>query len=181
MARLRDDHSVSVPLICTGRLSGYWPTIDERRHRLGLVEQARFIGFVDPIQLRALYRLAQFVIFPSLFEGGGFPIVEAFAEGTPVACSTATSLPEYAGDAAFLFEPTVAGIAEAVRLMTTDERLRSTLRERGARRRGAFSWERTAQTYRALYRRVAGRPLARDDLSLLETAPGGEVTAPPNR
>jgi glycosyltransferase involved in cell wall biosynthesis len=175
MAQLRDDSSVSVLLVCTGRLSSYWPTIDEHRHRLGLVEQARFIGFVDPIQLRALYRLAQFVVFPSLFEGGGFPIVEAFAEGAPVTCSTATSLPEYAGHAALLFEPTVTGIADAVRRMTTDEQLRTTLRERGAQRCGTFSWERTARTYRALYRRVAGRHLAFDDRTLIDAPAGGEL------
>jgi glycosyltransferase involved in cell wall biosynthesis len=178
MAQLRDGHSLCVPLVCTGRLSAYWPTIDEHRHRLGLVEQARFVGFVDPIQLRALYRLAQFVVFPSLFEGGGFPIIEAFAEGTPVTCSTATSLPEYAGDAALLFEPTATGIAEAMRRMATDNRLRSTLRERGVERRGAFSWRRTAQTYRALYRRVAGRRLTVEDQGFIDRPSGFTVAEP---
>ena len=172
LALARDRHGTSIDLVCTGGLSAFWPTIDERRHQLGLERHARFLGFVAPIQLRALYRLAEFVVFPSLFEGGGFPLVEAFAEGTPAACSTATSLPEYAGDAAHLFDPTPPGIADAIVRMATDTALRDELRRRGAVRRASFSWERAARTYRALYRRAAGRELTADEEHLLmhETA-----------
>lgn len=158
VATLRDRDSLIVPVICTGRQSDYWPVIDERRRLLGLTEQVRFLGFVPPEQLRALYRLAEFVVLPSLFEGGGFPVVEAFVEGAPLACSTATSLSEYADDAALLFEPTAAGIAEAMHRMATSDELRCDLRRKGLVQGARFSWERTARAYRALYRTAAGRP-----------------------
>jgi glycosyltransferase involved in cell wall biosynthesis len=163
LAVVRDRYGLVIDLVCTGELSDFWPTIEERRHALGLDRQARFLGFVAPAQLRVLYRLAQFVVFPSLFEGGGFPLVEAFAEGVPATCSTATSLPEYAGGAALLFEPTEAGIADAIVRMARDESLRDDLRRRGTERRLAFSWEQAAQTYRALYHRAAGVTLTTEE------------------
>ena len=107
-------------------------------------------------------------MLPSLFEGGGFPVVEAFFEGTPLACSTATSLPEYAGDAALLFEPSVDGIGAALRRLATDEKLRSELEQKGLEQRARFSWERAALAYRTLYRAAAGRPVEPSEFALLE-------------
>jgi glycosyltransferase involved in cell wall biosynthesis len=131
----------------------------------------RFLGFVEPAELRALYHLAQFVIHPSLFEGGGLPILEAFNEGAPVACANTTSLPEYAGDAALYFDSTsVESIADAAKRMTSDAALRADLRERGHARVQSFTWERTARAYRALYRKIAGQELSADDHALLEQA-----------
>ena len=164
-----------VNLTCTGRQNDFWPTIKKRINELRLGNQVRFLGFVRPIELRALYHLAQFVVFPSLFEGGGFPVLEAFHEGAPVACSDVTSLPEYGGDAALLFDPTsTESIAEAMYRMSTERELRATLRQRGSARIGLFTWEQTAKTYRALYRQVAGRLLSDEDHHLLagDTAPG---------
>ncbi len=158
VASLRDRHSLIVQLICTGRQNDHWPTIRDRRRVLGLTEQVRFLGYVPPAQLRALYRLAEFVVLPSLFEGGGFPVVEAFVEGAPLACSTATSLPEYADDAALLFEPTVEGIADAMRRLATSAELRRELRRRGIAQGKRYSWEDTARAYRALYRAAADQP-----------------------
>jgi len=124
----------------------------------------RFLDFVSSSELRALYHLAQFVVFPSLFEGGGFPVLEAFREETPIACSAVTSLPEYGGDAILLFDPTsVESIAQAIHRMTMDVQLRTKLRQRGAARISSFTWERTAKMYRALYRKVAGHPLTDEE------------------
>ena len=61
---------------------------------LGLEATTRFPGFVTPLELRALYVLGRALVFPSLFEGWGLPVCEAFSAGLPVACSTATSLPD---------------------------------------------------------------------------------------
>jgi glycosyltransferase involved in cell wall biosynthesis len=123
---------------------------------------------VSSEELRAIYKLAQFVIVPTLFEAASGPVFEAWYEGVPAACSTVTSLPEQAGDAALLFDPlSVEAIAEALQRMATDKNLRDELREKGRTRLLDFSWERTAKAYRAVYRRVANRPLSEEDRSLL--------------
>jgi len=175
IARLRDE-GLEMHLVCTGRQNDFWPTIASRLEELALTRQVRFLGFVEPSQLRALYRLAEFLIIPSLFEGGGFPLVEGFAEGVPVASSSATALPEYAGDAAFLFEPTVSGIADAIRRMFLDPALRDLLRQRGRDRAATFSWRQTALSYRALYRKTAGSELSAAETRLL-TPPDPQAVA----
>jgi glycosyltransferase involved in cell wall biosynthesis len=171
LANLRDKHGIIANLVCTGRRSHDWPRVREQTRALRLDGQVQFLGFVEPGHLRALYRLADFLIFPSLFEGGGFPILEAFQEGTPVACSTATSLPEYGGDAVLLFDPdSTEDMAEAVRRMWSDADLRQSLRTRGSARAQLFTWDQTARTYRALYRKIAGRKLGTEDAALLGRA-----------
>lgn len=171
VARLRDRDGIAINLVCTGRQNEHWRIIDSRLREFGLQKQIRFLGFVGPRELRVLYRLAQFVIHPSLFEGGGLPVLEAFLEGTPVACSNVTSLPEYAGDAALYFDPaSVESIAEATKQMAENGALRARLREHGTARVRLFTWERTAKMYRALYRKVAGLVLSEEDKSLLAIA-----------
>jgi glycosyltransferase involved in cell wall biosynthesis len=171
LALLRNTHRLSLSLVCTGRKNEHWPKIRQRMRELRLQDSVRFLGFVGTTEMRALYRLAQFVIFPSLFEGAGLPVLEAFAEGTPVACSAVTSLVEYGGDAVLPLDPTsVESIADAIRRMSSDGELRASLRERGLARKRLFSWERAAKTYRALYRRIARRPLTDEDRELLAAA-----------
>lgn len=168
MALLRDRDGLSVRLVCTGYQYGFWPRIEELLLSLGLQDQAKFLGVVPGEDLRALYQLAAFVVIPSLFEAASGPVFEAWQEGTPVACSTVTSLPEQAGDAALLFDPlSVDAIADAAAQMATNAELRESLRQRGAKRLEDFSWERTAKTYRAVYRRAAGYPLSEEDRWLL--------------
>jgi glycosyltransferase involved in cell wall biosynthesis len=171
LAGLRDRAGLIVNLVCTGERTTFGRTIARRIRELRLEQQTRFLGFVKPDELRALYHLAQFVIHPSLFEGGGLPVLEAFRAGVPVARSNVTSLPEYAGNAALLFDPTnVASIADALRQMATNVALREELRQRGSERIRLFTWERTAKMYRALYRQVAGVPLSEEDSALLAEA-----------
>ncbi len=178
IAMARDEHRVSTPLVCTGVKNDYWPRIEQRIDQLALRDSVHFLGYVTPIELRALYRLAQFLVIPSLFEGGGFPVLEGFSEGTPVACANATSLPEYGGDAVLLFEPaSTESIAGALVRMATDPALRDSLRQRGTERIRGFDWSVTARSYRALYRKVAGRPLSDEDLSLLSDRPIGAPMA----
>lgn len=165
---LRLRHGVSLNLVCTGRCNDLYPLIERRIRELKLERQVFFPGYLAAHDLRTLYRLAQFVVFPSLFEGGGFPVVEAFREGVPVTCSRVTSLPEYGGDAVLYFDPqSVVSIAEALFQMTADSRFRETLRTRGTARAAKYNWKDTARAYRALYRKVAGRVLAEDEKHLL--------------
>jgi glycosyltransferase involved in cell wall biosynthesis len=165
---------VAVPLVSSGRKNEHWPVIEARIKELGLTDQTHFLGYVSAEQLRAMYHLAQFVVFPSLFEGGGFPVIEAFLEGTAVACSNVTSLPEYGGDAVLLFDPnSTTSIADAVARLWADDAMRADLRARGSQRVATFSWDTTALTYRALYRKVTGRMLTDEDRELLGKASGG--------
>ena len=110
------------------------------------------------------------MVFPSLFEGFGMPISEAFIMGAPTACSNVTSLPEQAADAALIFDPNdVDEMAQTLLRLWTDDALCNDLAERARKRVSSFKWERTARTFRAHYRRLTCRQLTTDDQSLLNT------------
>lgn len=109
-------------------------------------------GYVDDSRLDALMRGADAFVHPSLYEGFGFVVLEAMARGCPVACASATALPETAGDAAVLFDPEDSdAIADAIRRLLADP---DPLRERGRRRAAQFSWTGTAERTAAVYLEV---------------------------
>jgi glycosyltransferase involved in cell wall biosynthesis len=119
---------------------------------LDLADAVRFIGYVPPEDLAPLYGLARLCVYPSLYEGFGFPVAEAMACGCPVVTSNVSSLPEVAGDAAVLVDPTsVEAIADAVGTLWSDEARRRALAHRGLARAPAFSWERTADATVRVY------------------------------
>ena len=172
IARLRDEHGLVVPLVSSGGLNEFYPRIRAEIARLRLGEQVRFVGFVQPDELQALYRMCRAVVIPTKFEAASYPVWEAFLAGTPVAASTVTSLPKQVGDAGLLFDPDdTAAMAEAVRRLWTDSALRVELAKRGSERVRQFTWERTARMFRAHYRRLAGRPLSHDDRALIDAQP----------
>lgn len=110
--------------------------------RLGLTRRVVFLGRVDDAQLPALYRGALALLFPSLYEGFGLPVVEAMACGIPVLTSTVTALPEVAGDAALLVDPyDVDALANGIERVLTDEALRARLRLAGPKRAAMFRWD----------------------------------------
>jgi glycosyltransferase involved in cell wall biosynthesis len=147
--------------------------LDRRRLRdLGLDNQVQFVGFVSPLEVNVLYRTCRAVVFPTLFEGWGLPVSEGFAAGVPVACSRVTCLPEQSGGGALLFDPRdTADLARAVAEVWRDEALRTRLVARGREVVARLTWDRTAELFRAHYRRTAGRTLSARDLALLEAAP----------
>jgi len=172
LAVLRDKQGIEVDLVCTGHQTEFFSNIKKTMTNLQLDHHVRFLGMIPSEHLRAIYRLAQFVIFPSLFEAAGGPLMEAWAEGTPVACSAITSIPEQAANAALLFDPlSVAGIADALNKMATDAGIRETLAQRGFVRLKDFNWEKTAKAYRAVYRRAAGCVLDEEDRFMLGGGP----------
>ena len=113
------------------------------------------VGCVSRDDLNVLYSFAEAFVYPSLSEGFGLPVLEAMACGAPVVTSDCSSLPEVAGDAAILVNPTdTAAIADAIARLVSDEGMRTDLRARGLTRVREFSWERTAAQTLDLYRRV---------------------------
>ena len=119
-----------------------------------LADRVHFIGFAKEADLPALYSMAACVAYPSLYEGFGFPVLEAMACGTPVITSTVSSMPEVAGDAALLVDPYDTGaIADALRQLLADEALRADLVARGFEQAAQFTWARTARQLSAIYRR----------------------------
>jgi glycosyltransferase involved in cell wall biosynthesis len=139
---------------------------------LGLGDDVRWVGFVDPSQLRGLYRLARFVVVPTLFESASQPVFEALSSGVAVACSNVTATPRQVGDAALIFDPySVDDIAAAIKRLWTDPRLRQDLVVRGRVRIAQFSWERTAHHFAAYYRLLSHRDLSAADQALLSADP----------
>lgn len=113
-------------------------------------------GYVDEEALACLYSNARFLVFPSLYEGFGLPLLEAMACGCPVICSDAASLPEVAGDAAYFVDPHDAeGLVEAMDRVNTDRGLRDELIQKGLDRAAQFTWKRTAQETLDVFKRVA--------------------------
>jgi glycosyltransferase involved in cell wall biosynthesis len=158
-----------VNLVCTGaRFESHWPKLEARLKSLHLESQVRFLGFLSEADLRVVYRSAQFLVLPTLFEADSCPIHEAWSEGLPVASSSHTALPEQVGDAGLLFDAAeTSAIAAAIEKMSTDADLRRSLVVRGHRRVQDFDWTRTAMAYRAVYRRAAGATLTDEDRWLL--------------
>jgi glycosyltransferase involved in cell wall biosynthesis len=154
---LRERDGIKLNLICTGhRTSFFDESIETRLRELNLENQIRFTGIVEHRELSVLYRTAQFVVVPTLFEAASAPLFEAWQHGAPVACSAVTSLPEQAGEAALLFNPlSLEAIADALKAFSSDENLRVRYRERGFRRLQDFSLERTAKSYLDVYRQCA--------------------------
>ena len=168
LALLRDRDGLDIRFVFTGHKTDFWPRVERKVEELGLGGQVNFLGMIPREELSALYRAAQFVFVPTLFEAASAPLFEAWQHGTPVACSSVTSLPEQAAGAALLFDPFDVGtVARALARMATEEGLREELRRLGACRLGDFSLERTAKAYRAVYRRAAGLELCEEERGLL--------------
>jgi len=169
---LRQDHGLTIPLVCSGEPTEFYDRISAEVKTLGLSRQVVFLGFVGFDELSALYQLCSAVIIPSLFEAGSFPMWEAFLSERPAACSNVTSLPAQAGDAALVFDPYEVGeIADAMYKLWTDRDLCETLVARGRANISRYSWDTTARTFRALYRQLGNRELTTEDERLLSTQP----------
>jgi glycosyltransferase involved in cell wall biosynthesis len=114
--------------------------------------RVHFAGFVPDALLPALYSGALALLYPSIYEGFGLPVVEAMASGTVPITSNSTALPEVVGNAGITVDPLDAdAIANAIELLVTDVSVRQTLRDRGLERGRLFTWQSTAsQTWEVL-------------------------------
>ena len=124
-------------------------------HERGLTGRIKFPGFVPDEDLPAVYSLAKALAFPSVYEGFGFPPLEAMACGTPVVCSNASSLPELVGEAALLLPPNdAAQWAAALTRALTDRGLALDLRQRGPHQAAKYTWAKAAAETLQVYERV---------------------------
>ena len=124
----------------------YTPKLIEQVKAVGLEHKVRFLDYVAYGDLPKLIGEAISLVFPSLWEGFGLPPLEAMACGTPVITSNLSSLPEVVGDAAILIDPyNVNQLADAMRALANDSKLRQQLKQAGIERAEKFSWEKTGQ------------------------------------
>jgi glycosyltransferase involved in cell wall biosynthesis len=142
-------------LVLPGAATPYEEELRAEAARHGIGEAVVFPGYVDDADLEGLYAAASAFVFPSLNEGFGMPVLEAMGRGVPVVTSSVSSLPEVAGDAALLVDPTsVDEIAGATARVLTDAALRERLVASGRRRPAAFTWERAAEGTLESWRRA---------------------------
>jgi glycosyltransferase involved in cell wall biosynthesis len=129
----------------------FTPTLKAAVTQLGISNQVKFLEYVPYNELPTIINQAIGLVFPSLWEGFGLPVLEAMACGTPVITSNVSSLPEASGDAAILVNPyNVGEITEAMQSLANDESLRMRLREAGFGRCKLFSWEKTGEATAAV-------------------------------
>jgi len=122
---------------------------------LKITDYIRWIGYIDEADKPALYRLADVFVFPSMYEGFGLPVLEAMASGTPVVANNVSSIPEVAGDGAYLVENGNArAMAGAIIALLLQQPFRESLINQGLARATNFSWRKTARETLAVYEKV---------------------------
>jgi glycosyltransferase involved in cell wall biosynthesis len=160
-SRLVNQPGYAGKLLITGSVSGAPYQVkmkaicDAAVEETGMGDRVVFTGFVPDKELDSLFRRTDFLIYPSLYEGFGIPILEAMKVGTPVITSNLTAMPEVAGDAAILIDPRdIDDMVSAMDRLLHDHQLRQELADKGSHRAQAYSWERTSEQYLELYEEV---------------------------
>jgi alpha-1,3-rhamnosyl/mannosyltransferase len=164
LERLLDAHATlslsrqkDVPLVIVGRLGWGCEALMARLNDESLQGRVYWSDYLPDMEVRILMQMARALVFPSLYEGFGLPVVEAFASGLPVITSNTTSLPEVAGDAALLVNPLDAGeLGDAMRQIIEAPGLSERLCTAGERRAHELTWSACARRTRDIYRKVLG-------------------------
>ncbi len=141
-----------MPLVFAGALGHRGDTyVKHIAHTPG----ARYIGYIDETEKKALYTHARAFLYPSLYEGFGFPVLESLACGTPVITSNRTSLPSVAGRGCMLVNPlNTAQLQIAMETITTDDTLHAHLAEEGKKHAMTYSWDRTVSDLLELFEHI---------------------------
>ncbi|MFS0826275.1 glycosyltransferase family 4 protein [Pseudomonas phoenicis] len=143
------------PLVLTGYHGWQSEAIHQRLESAGREGWARYLGFVPGHELPLLFAGARLFTFPSLYEGFGLPVLEAMSSGVPVVCSTTSSLPEVAGEAALMCEALdVDALTALIAKGLEDQTWRHAAIDAGLTRAARFSWERCALGTLETYRRT---------------------------
>jgi glycosyltransferase involved in cell wall biosynthesis len=152
-ARRRFGTSSALSLVLAGIDRGVVEGLCATASEAGAPDTVVALGPVSEDRLRALYRAATALVYPSLYEGFGLPLIEAMASGTPVLASHEASIPEVLGGAGLLLDPRdVDAWRDAIIRLVDDESLRSDLRARGLARAATYTWQRTARLTLDVYR-----------------------------
>src|SRR5207247_3736639 len=149
--------AVTGPVGCGNQADAKWLSDmrEEERSRPQDKRRIHHFEYVSLPMLVTLIRGARAIVFPSLYEGFGLPVLEAMLLGTPVVTSRVSSLPEIAGDAALYVNPyEVDDIARGIKTIAADEGLRSELAERGRAQAELFSLSQYRKRVAALYERL---------------------------
>ncbi len=124
----------------------FTPQLKLLTKELNIINQVKFLDYISYQELPQIINGAIAVVFPSLWEGFGFPVLESMACGTPVITSNISSLPEVAGEAAILVNSyNIEEIKDAMKALITDNNLRKTLRKKSLQQASKFSWEKTGK------------------------------------
>ncbi|HEY9769575.1 MAG TPA: glycosyltransferase family 1 protein [Coleofasciculaceae cyanobacterium] len=147
--------------VITGKKDDFfYPEIERQTAQLAAKERIIFLDYVPNADLPGLYSSAQSLVFASLYEGFGLPVLEAMACGCPVIASNTTSIPEVGGESVFYVDPySVEDIAQGMYQVLSNVELRNKLRDRGIERSQLFSWNRTADNVRQIFRNCLSKEL----------------------
>ncbi len=143
--RILKERGYRTGLVLTGARDKGHDAIAEMIEKTGLQTDVVFTGWLPFEDIAPIYCASDALVFPSLNEGFGMPVIEAMACGVPVVCSNIEPLPEVAGDAAYFFDPhDPVSIAGGISTVISNRDLRRDLIEKGFRRAAEFTWESTA-------------------------------------
>jgi glycosyltransferase involved in cell wall biosynthesis len=155
---------LDVDLVLTGAFGRAADELAAAAGGMGLRSRVRWLGFVPDDDLAALYQGCRMVVFPSLYEGFGIPVLEAMSFGKPVACSAVTSVPEVGGDAVRYFDPRrLEEIAAAMGEVLGSPGMAEELGWRGRERAASFRAEAVAAAYAAIFDELVREPPATRD------------------
>jgi glycosyltransferase involved in cell wall biosynthesis len=148
-------------LVIVGKPTWFSPKVQEAARESGVAERIQFVGFVSDADLLQLYNACDCFVFPSFYEGFGFPALEAMACGRAVVCSDASALPEVVDGAAILFDPyAIDEMVRAIADVLVDAELRGRMERLGIQRAAHFSWQKTAQKTLDAFHQVMDQPSA---------------------
>lgn len=144
----------------------YSQSLKQAVNRLNLSEHVIFTGWIPGRIKESIFAEATMLVFPSILEGFGLPVLEGMRAGLPVACSDVSSLAEVAGDAAYLFNPySVEDICQSMKACATNKSLRNILIDKGLSHASAFTWEKTARsTLNIYYKVMSGNHTVQNDI-----------------
>ncbi len=162
---LKEERDLVVNVVLTGFPDANGYPVEAKAVEYGVRGQVTRLGYVEVEEIAYLYRRARMLVFPSLFEGFGIPLLEAMTAGCPIAAADATSVPEVTGDAAVLFDPTSpASMADAIQRVWCEAGLRERLVAKGRVRAGEFSADRQLRAHLRAFSEAAHAYKYRDFL-----------------
>jgi glycosyltransferase involved in cell wall biosynthesis len=146
-------------LVMVGKPTWFFDKVQEAARESGVADRIQFVGFVSDVDLLHMYNACDCFVFPSFYEGFGFPALEAMACGRAVVCSDASALPEVVDGAAILFDPYATDeMVRAIADVLLDAELRGRMERLGIQRAAHFSWQKTAQKTLDAFHQVMEQP-----------------------